>query len=90
MLLKILRCLLVPAWIAPARTEDTKIVKSVSPAQGVTSYIFRGAGRTVTVLSPRPKHPADSLPAAGYDLFGNPLPKGAPLGKNLVYLISHE
>jgi hypothetical protein len=70
--------------------EDTKIAKSVSLAEGVTSYVFRGAGRTVTVLSPQPKHAVYSLPAAGYDLFGNPLPKGAPLGKNLVYLISHD
>jgi hypothetical protein len=70
--------------------EDTKITKSESPAEGVTSYVFRGAGRTVTVLSPAPKHAAYKLPMAGYDLFGNPLPKGQALGKNLVYLISHD
>jgi hypothetical protein len=67
--------------------EDTKIVKSESPAAGVTSFVFEGAGRVVTVLVPQPKHDAYTLPAAGFDLFGNPLRKGTPLGKTLVYLI---
>ena len=53
--------------------EDTKIVKSESPAVGVASYVFRGVDRTVTLLSPAPKHAAYALPAGAYDLFGNPL-----------------
>jgi hypothetical protein len=66
--------------------EDTKMAKSESPAAGVTSYLFKGAGRTVAVLMPQPKHAAYTLPAAGFDLFGNPLAKGSPLGNTLVYL----
>jgi hypothetical protein len=68
--------------------EDTKIAASESPAAGVTSYVFKGAGRTVTVLSPQPRHAAYALPSAGFDLFGNPLLKGSVLGSTLVYLMT--
>jgi hypothetical protein len=70
--------------------EDTHIVKTESPAEGVTSFIFRGKGRSVTVLSPAPKHAPYALPAAGFDLFGNPLPKGQPLASHLVYLVARD
>jgi len=74
------------AWLL----EDEKIVKIESPAAGVTSVVFRGTARTVTVLSPLPKHADYALPSGAYDLFGNPLPKGQPLGRTLVYLVSHD
>ena len=66
--------------------EDTKAVKSFSLAEGVEAFVFQGAGRTVTVLSPRPAHAAYAVPAGAYDLFGNPVAAGQPLSKTLVYV----
>jgi len=73
------------AWLL----EDTRFVKSLTPAEGVTAYLFEGAGRSLAVLAPMPNHAAWSLPSeaalALTDLFGNPLQPGAPLDKTLVY-----
>ena len=66
--------------------EDTHAVKSYSPAEGVEAFVFQGTGRTVTVLSASPRHAVFSVPAGAYDLFGNPVPAGQPLGKTLVYV----
>jgi hypothetical protein len=67
--------------------EDTKFVTASTPAEGVTAYRFQGAGRTVTVLSPKPKHAPYAIPAHGYDLFGNPVPTGQALGRRLVSVV---
>jgi hypothetical protein len=67
--------------------EDTRVVKSYAPAEGVLAFVFQGAGRTVTVLSPRPRHAPYAVPAGAYDLFGNPITKGEALGKTLVYVV---
>ena len=74
------------AWLL----EDTRFVKRLTVCKGVTAYLFEGAGRAVAVLSPMPAH-ADFTPPRGrgvevLDLFGNPVPKGRPLGSRLVYL----
>jgi len=67
---------------------DAGIARRESPAVGVTSYLLKGAGHTVTVLALRPKHALYALPAGGFDLFGNRLPKGTLVGKTLVYLVT--
>jgi hypothetical protein len=67
--------------------EDTKIAKISAPAEGVAAYKFQGRGRSVTVLSPRWVHAPYKLPTGAYDLYGNPLPAGQPLGQRLVYVV---
>jgi hypothetical protein len=67
--------------------EDTKPVKSYAPADGILAFVFQGAGRQVTVLSPQPRHAPYAVPTGAYDLFGNPLASGEAFGKTLVYVV---
>jgi hypothetical protein len=72
------------AWLL----EDARFAKVVRLRDGLFAYLFaRGAG-AVAVLSPANGNTNYTLPAPGLDLYGNPLPKGAPLGASLVYLTS--
>ncbi len=74
------------AWLL----EDTRFVRHVQPAEGVTCYLFQGDERAVAVLSPRPRHAPLALPDdAGVellDVYGNPLPAGTNLGLHVAYL----
>jgi hypothetical protein len=72
--------------------EDTRFVRVIEPAKDVFAYLFEATdgSRSVAVLSPRPTQAAYALPNGDgverADLFGNPLPAGAPLGTTLVYV----
>ncbi|HUS91340.1 MAG TPA: hypothetical protein VM695_05785 [Phycisphaerae bacterium] len=74
------------AWLL----EDTRFVKQVPVAEGVTAYLFEAPGRAVAVLSPMPPHAEVAPPRAEgvdvLDTWGNPLPAGAKLDRHLVYL----
>ena len=74
------------AWLL----EDSRFVKQVPAAEGVTAYLFQAPGRAVAVLSPQSPHPPYALPSARgvdvLDTFGNPVPAGEKLGRRLVYL----
>jgi hypothetical protein len=78
------------AWLL----EDTHYVKTLTPAPGVTAYLFTGSRRSVAVLAGAPQHADYTVqPHAGIavtDLFGNPISKATALGMNLVYLTSGE
>lgn len=78
------------AWLL----EDCRPVQVLPLAEGVNAYVFQTrpeakAARAVAVLSTAPSYAAYALPQVeglGYsDLFGNPLPAGTALGRNLVY-----
>lgn len=70
--------------------EGTRYAGVAELAAGVHGFTFKGAGRQVTVICPRPGHADWKLPAGGarLDLFGNPLLAGAPLGNEVVYLVN--
>lgn len=72
------------AWLL----EGTRWGRTVTVAEGVTAYEFAGDGYTVTLLAPRPRHAPYKLPAEGLDLFGNPVPEGAELGRYAVFLVT--
>jgi hypothetical protein len=75
------------AWLL----EDTDYVKRVPLAEDVYAYLFSCPARSVAVISTAAKHAPYKLPKSSdvqrLDLFGNPLPPGAPLDDHLSYVV---
>jgi hypothetical protein len=82
------------AW----QLEDTRFVKTINLAAGITGYLFeaKDGQRSVAVLLPMAGHapytPPTALPGVGNpdvratDLFGNTWPAGQPLNHALAYV----
>ncbi|HUU09527.1 MAG TPA: hypothetical protein VM431_03200 [Phycisphaerae bacterium] len=70
--------------------EDTRFVKTVACAGGVTAYLFEGGGRAVAVVSPAAGHAAYAPPRAQgiqvLDVLGNPVGRDETLGARVMYL----
>jgi hypothetical protein len=76
------------AWLL----EDTKFVKRVQAAAGVTAYLFQGDGYAVAAVLPDPAmRPVWPIPGGdgieAFDVYSNPLPQGSLLGSSTVYLL---
>lgn len=72
--------------------EGRRHAATVAVAEGVSAYLFAGAGGSVAVLSPAAGHAPWRLPALPglevRDLFGNPLPAQAAVEGTLVFVSS--
>ena len=70
--------------------EDTRFVRTLTVADGVYAYLFKGSDGSVAVLSTKPGHAEFRIPQQddvhAVDLFGNPIARDALLGDTLVYL----
>ena len=69
--------------------EDTRFTETLAAAPSVTAYIFGGSSRAVAVLAPKPGGATDWTPPEGlerFDLYGNPLPAGAPSGRAISHV----
>ncbi len=68
--------------------EDHRFISCVQAAEGVWAYLFQADdnSRAVALLAPEESHAEYGLPAGALDLFGNPLPEGAPLGRTVCYV----
>ncbi len=74
--------------------EDTTFKQHTSLIDGLHAWVFAGPRETVTVLSTTPGADVDyTLPdnqgTQYFDLFGNPLTPGTPLGQTLVYQVTN-
>ena len=78
------------AWLL----ENTKFKEVKTLAKGVYAYIFTGKGRSVAVISSKSEYEKITIPDLPeiivYDLFGNPLDKGAHFDGKLIFLSSSK
>jgi hypothetical protein len=76
------------AWLL----EDTRFVKAAPIREDFTAYLFeaRDGSRSVAALSSHPGYkayvPRRTRGIELWDVFGNPVPEGQPIGASLVYL----
>lgn len=75
--------------------EDTTYNQHTEPVPGLHAWQFAGKRRKVTVLSTAPGtipdyRLPDSQTSTYYDLFGNPLKPGTPVGATLIYSVQQS